>query len=173
MPTVPALLADPMTRWMGRPATVTEVVRLSSGLVRVRFSGDALRGRGWRPGCEIEFRVGERDLRHYTPSAFDGREGWIEVLFQLHGGGPGSLWASRLAVGDDVLVLGPGSRAWLRAGPSHLFAGDGTAVGLFAVLIAALGADAAVTGAVEVPERDVDAARELLPRLEVVRAADR
>ncbi|MEV8635731.1 siderophore-interacting protein [Streptosporangium sp. NPDC051023] len=170
---MPALLADPMTRWMGRPTTVTKVVRLSPGLLKVGFSGDALRGRAWRPGCEIEFRVGERELRHYTPSAFDEHEGWIEVLFQLHGEGPGSLWASRLAVGDDVLVLGPGSRAWLREGSSHLFAGDGTTVGLFDVLIAALGADAEVAGAVEVPERDMDAAGELLPRIEVVRATER
>lgn len=173
MPTMPALLADPMTRWMGRPATVTEAVRLSPGLARVRFSGQALRDRAWRPGCEIEFRVTERDFRHYTPSAFDAEEGWVEVLFQLHDLGPGGLWADRLAVGDEVLVLGPAARTWLRPGTSHLFAGDATTLGLFEALDTALGQDAEVTGAVEVPEPDVAAARELLPRLDVLQAEER
>ncbi|MEV5413022.1 siderophore-interacting protein [Thermopolyspora sp. NPDC052614] len=172
MPRLPAVLADSMTRWMGHPATVTGVTELSPGLLRVGFEGEALRGRPWKPGCEIEFRVSERELRHYTPAAYDDEKGRVEVVFQLHGNGPGAAWARRLSEGDRVSVLGPGGRSWLRPGPSHLFAGDATAVGLFEVLISALDAGAQVTGAVEAPPADVDAIRELLPRLTVLPAAD-
>lgn len=174
MPRMPAVLADSMTRWMGRPATVTDVTQLSPGLLRVTFEGEALRGRPWVPGCEVEFRVSERELRHYTPAAYDAEKGSMDVVFQLHGEGPGVAWARGLGVGDQVLVLGPGGRPWLRPGTrpgsSHLFAGDATAVGLFSVLIAALGPAATVTGAVEAPTADVGAVKAMLPRLTVLPA---
>ncbi|GIH23374.1 hypothetical protein Aph01nite_16840 [Acrocarpospora phusangensis] len=173
MPTVPALIADPMTRWMGRRAVAATVAAISPGLVRVRFEGEDLKGRNWLPGCEIEFRVGRRDLRHYTTAAFDDDAGWIEVLFQLHGGGPGSTWARGLTPGDEVLVLGPGTKPWLRKGTSHFMAGDASALGLFEALTAGLGTGARAVGAVEVPPADVAAARELVPRLHVVAARDR
>ncbi|GAA0992944.1 hypothetical protein GCM10009555_082800 [Acrocarpospora macrocephala] len=173
MPTVPALIADPMTRWMGRRAVVVGVEVLSAGLVRVRFAGEALRGRAWQPGCEIEFRVGERELRHYTPAAFDGVAGWIDVVFQLYGAGPGSHWARGLTVGDETLVLGPGGKSWVRDGATHFMAGDASALGLFEALTVGLGPDAKVSGVVEVSPEDAEAARALLPRLEVVAEGER
>lgn len=168
MPTLPGILADPMTRWMGRAAAVTEIDQLSPGLTRVTFTGDALRNRQWVPGGEIEFRVSTRDFRHYTPAAFDDDAGRIEVVFQIHGDGPGVGWVRSLAVGDDVLVLGPGGHAWLRTGERHLMAGDASAVGHFEALLAALPATATAFGVVEVPAVDVAAAAALLPALTVV-----
>ncbi|WP_433046741.1 siderophore-interacting protein [Dactylosporangium sp. CS-033363] len=168
MPSLPGVLADPMTRWMGRPATVEAVDRLSPGLVRMAFKGDALRGRKWGPGSEIEFRVSTRDFRHYTASAFDDEAGRIEVVFQLHGHGPGDTWVRAVTAGDEVLVLGPGNRSWLRPGTRHLFAGDASALGHFSGLIAGLPAGSEVLGAVEVPEADLAAAAALVPGVTVL-----
>lgn len=175
MPKVPALLANSMSRLMGRPATVIDVTRLSPGMLRVTFEGEALRGRSFVPGSEIEFRVSEREIRHYTPAGYDKEKGRMEVVFQLHGEAPGTAWARRLSVGDEVPVIGPGGRPWLRSGArpgsTHLFAGDASAAGLFYVLTSHLEPTAAVTGAVEAPSADVDAIKELLPRLTVLPSA--
>jgi NADPH-dependent ferric siderophore reductase len=168
MPTVPVVIADPMTRWLGRPSTATKVDVLSPGLTRITFEGDALRNRKWQPGSEIEFRVSTKDFRHYTPAAFDAEQGWIEVVFQRHGTGPGESFVERIQVGDDVLVLGPGGHAWLREGQHHAFAGDASAIGLFQSLLEGLPATAKTFGVVEVPAVDVEAAAALLPGLTVV-----
>lgn len=172
MPTLPGVLADRMDRWMGRPSRTTSVEQLSPGLIRVRFEGEALRGRRWVPGSEIEFRVSTRDFRHYTPTAFDDEAGAIDVVFQLHGSGPGVDWVRGVAVGDDVMVLGPGGRPWLREGRRHAFVGDASALGLFASLLAALPSEATAYGVVEVPAADVGAAAALVPGLTVVAATD-
>jgi hypothetical protein len=56
----------------------------------VRFQGEGLLGIRFTPGQEVEFRVDQRCFRHYTAAAFDSLLGEVDVVFYLHGDGPGA-----------------------------------------------------------------------------------
>jgi NADPH-dependent ferric siderophore reductase len=170
MPTVPSALASGMDRLLGRDAVVTAVTRLSVGLIEARFAVRDLVGRVVGAGQEIEVRVGARELRHYTPTAFDSGTGEFSVIFARSADGPGTAWAESLRDGQRVRMFGPAGhgRYAVVPGGTHLFLGDATALGLFDSLVSALPEDGGVLGAVEVPEVDVDAAAKLAPALEVL-----
>lgn len=165
MPSLPAPLAARAERWFGRPATVVEVVDLSPGLVRVGFVGPHWRGRPWVRGQEVEFRVGDREFRHYTPADVDPGRGRFDVVFVRHGDAPGTAWLTGLALGAEVGVMGPGGGVRREPDRRELFLGDATALGLFAAIVPTSG-DA--RGAVEVPAADLGAAAALVPALDVV-----
>ncbi|EYF02938.1 siderophore-interacting protein [Chondromyces apiculatus] len=151
MPEVPAVLANVMEPWFARSANVTAVEDLAPRLKRVRFEGSALRGVRFHAGQEVEFRVSETAFRHYTPSAFDGTQGALEVLFFLHGHGPGSTWASGLREGTRANVLGPGGRFTLDPfAATHVLLGDETSLGLFSAMGRSLPPGSRAVGAVEV-----------------------
>lgn len=151
MPEIPALLANTLVPLFARPTRAVAIEELSPRLKRVRFEGAALRGVRWRPGQEVEFRVSGTAFRHYTPSHFDGASGALEVVFFLHGGGPGSAWASELKAGAHVDVLGPGGGFGLDASATtHVFLGDETSLGVFYAMMRALPPGTRVAGAVEV-----------------------
>jgi NADPH-dependent ferric siderophore reductase len=165
MPSLPAPLAARAERWFGRPATVVEITELSPGLVRVGFAGPHWPGRSWVRGQEVEFRVGDREFRHYTPADVDPGSGRFDVVFVRHGDAPGTAWLAGLRVGSEVGVMGPGGGLRREPDRRELFLGDATTLGLFAALIPTSG-DA--SGAVEVPAEDVAAAAALVPDLAVV-----
>jgi NADPH-dependent ferric siderophore reductase len=157
MPELPSPVAARAERWFGTPCSVVEVAALSRQVRRIRFGGPSLRGKRWRPGQEIEFRVSPRCFRHYTPSRFDGRAGWFEVVFHVHGRGPGSDWALGLQPGVDTRVMGPGGGLSLDDSADwHLLLGDETALGAFVALGAQAGAGR-VRGAVELAGDDTGA----------------
>lgn len=169
MPELPTFLASRAERWFGLPSTVATVESLSDCFRRVRFAGEALKGRRWEPGHEVEFRVDERALRHYTPACYDSAAGVIEVIFYLHGKGPGSAWASGLRVGQSALVMGPGNGGMsLLSGDWHLFLGDETTVGALHAMTTALAATVPVLGAVEVTGGEEHTVTPLVPRLRVL-----
>lgn len=165
MPSLPAPLAARAERWFGRPATVVEVVDLSPGLVRVGFVGPHWRERPWVRGQEVEFRVGDREFRHYTPCEVDPARGRFDVVFVRHGDGPGTRWLAGLELGTEVGVMGPGGGVRREPDRRELFLGDASALGLFAALVPTSG-DA--RGAVEVAAADLGAAAALVPALDVV-----
>jgi NADPH-dependent ferric siderophore reductase len=137
MPTAPKWLGDTMELVLSRqmhPVVVSAVNYLDSIFKRVRFEGD-LRGSGFAPGQVVQLRVSDTDYRHYTPSFFDEKNGVCDILFYLHGQGPGSDWARQLAVGQTIRLRGPGGRLrYDAAAKHHFFFGDETAIGLFRCL---------------------------------------
>ncbi|WP_226994143.1 siderophore-interacting protein [Myxococcus hansupus] len=148
---MPALLANTLVPWFAKPTRVTTIESLAPRLRRVRFVGDALKGAHFEPGHEVEFRVGPTAFRHYTPTHVDVATGALEVVFFLHGQGPGSAWAEALQPGALVDILGPGGRFVLnREAQHHVLLGDETCLGLFVALLRALPPSANVSGAVEV-----------------------
>ncbi|AKT36728.1 siderophore-interacting protein [Chondromyces crocatus] len=150
MPEVPAMLANVMEPWFARATRVTGVEDLAPRLKRVRFEGGSLRGLRFRAGQEVEFRVSETAFRHYTPSFFDGVAGALEVVFFLHGHGPGSHWASGLREGSTANVLGPGGKLGLDPfAATHVLLGDETSIGLFAAMGRSLPPGSRAVGAVE------------------------
>ncbi|MBL9105276.1 MAG: siderophore-interacting protein [Myxococcales bacterium] len=167
MPQLPGFLT-PLTRIFGAPAQVVTIEELGPWLRRAHFAGEALRGKGWRPGQEVEFHVGDGAMRHYTPADWDAARGRFSVVFHLHGHGPGSRWAAGLGVGDAVRVMGPGGRFGMVAARRHLVVGDETALGFGLALRAA---QPAASHCVFEVDEDAGAARRLLPGADVVRRA--
>jgi len=77
--------------------------------------------------------------RDYTPLRFDPKRQELDIDFFLHGGGLGSAWANRAAVGDVVGVAGPrASQVLKREFTWQLFVGDETALPEMALRIARL-----------------------------------
>lgn len=167
MPTLPAPLASRAERWFGHPVTVTAAESLSPNLRRITFSGEAMRDRSWRPGDEVQFRVADRHLRHYTPTRFDAQNGVFEMIIFIRPGGPGSTWAAGLRPGDRVSVIGPNSGLRYRADHQPLLVGDATTIGLFHALTQA-SAGQPTAGAIEVPEADRAATTEIAPHLTIL-----
>lgn len=137
MPKIPKWLGDTMEvvfRKMVHPATVAAVEYIPPRLKRVVLQGD-LGQLKFVPGNVVEFRVSDREFRHYTLSAFDPGRGQCEVLFYLHDRGLGSKWAAQLQVGDTVKMMGPGGRIrYNRELQHHFFFGDETSLGLIQCL---------------------------------------
>ncbi|MEM7017368.1 MAG: siderophore-interacting protein [Pseudomonadota bacterium] len=133
MPTVNKWMADAMEKLFSNqfhPVRVTHTEMLDSQLKCVRFQGD-LSGTNYAVGHVIEFRVGDRDFRHYTPALYDEEQGICEVLFYLHGLGPGSDWVEQLKVGTTTNLMGPGGKMVLVAEQTqHVLFGDESSLGL-------------------------------------------
>ena len=77
-------------------ATVSAVHDLSPRVRCIRFDAEALRGSDWVPGQKVKIK-GADWLRSYTPSRVDSAEGWMDVIFFLHGNGRASDWASSVS----------------------------------------------------------------------------
>lgn len=133
MPTLPKWLANSIERVFDRlmhPVQVQQIQQLAPQLKRVRFVGDfsAIR---YQPGQVIEFRVDDTSFRHYTPASLHNKEGWCDVLFYLHGKGPGSHWADQLVPGASTKLMGPGGNMrFQQATKYHFVFGDASALGL-------------------------------------------
>jgi NADPH-dependent ferric siderophore reductase len=168
MPTLPTGLAARAERWFARPVTVTAADRPSSTLHRVVFSGQSLLDRSWYPGAEVEFRVTDRDLRHYTPADFDPAAGTLEIVFHTAAGGPGSVWAAGLRPGRATALFGPHGGARWRLDRPALVLGDASTLGLLSGLLRA--GTVPPRGAVEVPAGDEAAAAHLVVGLDVLTA---
>ncbi len=113
MPKMPKWLGDFSEKFFKssyHPTVVSEIEYYHKRFKRVRYQGEALKSIEWIPAQEVEFRVTDTEYRHYTPSVWNNTEGYVDVLFYLHGKGPGSLWADKLKVGDEVLLIGPGGK---------------------------------------------------------------
>ncbi len=133
MPTLPKWLANGLEKTfasMMHPVSVEAIEDIDQNLRRVVFSGDLSNCR-YTPGNVIEFRVSERDFRHYTPSVFDPSAGLCEVIFYLHGSAPGTQWLKSLREGQTFKLMGPGGHLAYRPDfQHHLIFGDESALGL-------------------------------------------
>lgn len=142
--TAPAVFETVPLEAQLRPAELVSREWLTSGYVRLRLAGDALRG-FTAPGADDHVRIffaGEgapvpataeewRELpsREYTPLNADPEAGWVEFDFVIHGDGPGSAWAAGAPLGTKVAVAGPRrSNAVTREPDAWFLAGDETAV---------------------------------------------
>lgn len=133
MPKIPKWLGDTMEAVFSKmvhPATVVAVEYIPPRLKRVVFSGP-LQQLKFVPGNVVEFRINDREFRHYTLSGLDRDRGQCEVLFYLHDRGQGSRWAAQLQPGDPVKIIGPGGRIkYKQEQQYHFFFGDESSAGL-------------------------------------------
>lgn len=109
---------------------VRDTAELSPYVKKVSFTGD-LREISCQAGYAIAFRVSATEYRNYTPSWFSSAENECEIIFHLHGNGPGSDYAAGLSPGDIVKMVPPRGRTFYRDHPYHFFFGDETTLGLY------------------------------------------
>ncbi|MBO9659380.1 MAG: SIP domain-containing protein [Chitinophagaceae bacterium] len=133
MPTLPKWMNDAMEgilKSQFRSVAATNITDYSSSLRRIRLLGD-FKGLASEPGYAVAFRVNERSYRNYTPFVFDQEQGICEILFHLHGDGPGSDFFSKIKEGEELRMLAPRGRTVYRKHLSHhVVIGDETALGL-------------------------------------------
>ncbi|MCG2614124.1 siderophore-interacting protein [Terrimonas sp. NA20] len=133
MPTLPKWMNDAvegLLKSQFRQVVATQIEDFSSSVRKVRLLGD-FRGVISEPGYAVGFRVNERAFRNYTPFLFDAEQGVCDILFHLHGNGPGSEFAGQLKEGDELRIIIPRGRTVYRKHLSHhVMIGDETALGL-------------------------------------------
>jgi len=94
-------------------------------------------------------------IRTYTPRRYDPAASTLEIQLVLHGEGPASEWAERVAVGDQAAVGGPGGRFVLDEAAAHWWlAADESALPALGTLLEAL--PETVTAEVHIEVEDAD-----------------
>lgn len=141
-----------------RSATVLGITDASPRVRCIRIGGPDLIGIDWVAGEKIKIKVADW-MRSYTPSDVNSEEGWMDVVFFLHGNGSASQWAAGAAVGEALQFVGPSKSI---PGPEGvpdwaLFLGDETTIGLAAALLGALPETVEAIGAIEVDDVDLGA----------------
>ncbi|MRG48014.1 hypothetical protein GFS24_23035 [Chitinophaga sp. SYP-B3965] len=129
MPRMPKWMGDAVENLMASKfltVTVTHVEYLSREVKRVCFAGDLSRADCF-PGYAVSFRVSALDHKDYTPVVFT--KDTCEIIFHIHGNGPGSAFADNLQVGDSTKMLIPRGRKLYREGGDHFFFGDESSIG--------------------------------------------
>jgi NADPH-dependent ferric siderophore reductase len=134
MPRVPKWVADAMESVFSgqvRKVTVSEITYLNPYLTKVTFKGSFTSVK-FMLGQAIAIRVNETNFRNYTPSYWNSEEGIFQVIFHLHGKGPGSNYISNLQLDDILTIALPrGFDVYREEHKYHFFFGDETTIGLF------------------------------------------
>lgn len=113
-----------------RSVVVTYTEDHSSSVRKARLQGD-FDALSFEPGYAVAFRVSETGYRNYTPYEFDPQKGICEIIFHIHGNGPGSDWAKGLREGSALRMVVPRGRTVFRSRMSHhVVIGDETTLGL-------------------------------------------
>ena len=154
-------MAGPLRKSSSRTACVvqvTEVELLSPRIRRIRLAGPDIQGMQWSPGDKIKIQAGTK-LKSYTPARVHPEEGWMDIVFFLHGNGGASEWAKNVTVGLHTEIVGPAkSMPGAEGEPDWaLFLGDETTIGLATALLESLPASVPVDGVIELDETDARA----------------
>jgi len=174
--------SGPRRRKPPRRAIVTSVSKISPRLVSVVVTGDELDGfADAAPTSHLKLflppagadrlllpeqgpdgsQVWNHDeslrpvIRTYTPRRYDPSAKALEIQVVLHGAGPASEWAERVAAGDEVAVGGPGGRFVLDGEASSWWiAGDESALPAIGTFLDALPGTAEAEVHIEVEDED-------------------
>lgn len=134
MPTVPKWVADAMESVFSgksRKAVVSDIVYLNPFIKKITFKGDITNTR-FKVGWAVFIRVDDTNYRNYTPSYWNSETGVFEIIFHLHGKGPGSHYIDGLKLNDTVSIgLPRGFDFYKKDHKYHFFFGDETTIGFF------------------------------------------
>ena len=134
MARVPKWVADAMESVFSgqvRKVIVSDIIYLNPYIKKITFEGTFPNVK-FRFGQAIVIRVDERNFRNYTPSYWNSKDGVFQVIFHLHGNGPGSNYISGLQLNDMVTICLPrGLGLYKEEHKYHFFFGDETSIGLF------------------------------------------
>jgi ferric-chelate reductase (NADPH) len=125
---------------MGSVAHVAAVTPISRCFRFIELESKVFRETVWSPGEKIGIIAGGK--RVYTPISIDPSTRQLRLLVFLHGGGPGSDWASSVEVSDECHFMGPRSSLPLSSitEPTVLF-GDETSFAVASTLQTHLGTE--------------------------------
>lgn len=169
-PVDPTPVAPAKARRPRYPATVKRVQTITPRMVRVTFTSPELANFGWNgPAAHIKVifvdpaTVASTSaaspaaaeprpmMRTYTPRRFDRDTRELDVDFVLHGEGPASTWAAQAAIGQSLMIGGPGrnyvvdpSAEWF------VLVGDDSAIPAMATILENLPPTVRATAFVEV-----------------------
>lgn len=155
-----------------RTARLTGRQWITPAFVRVRLEGDELRGFD-SPGSDDHIRIFFPDAppasieelraapsREYTPLAWDGEQGWLELEFAIHSAhasdpGVAAPWAAGAEIGTVVGIGGPRGSLLIEGRPdAWLLAGDESAVPAMRRFAHLMDQEATGRILVEVPDAD-------------------
>jgi NADPH-dependent ferric siderophore reductase len=138
MPHLPKWMADGLEHLLSSKyfdAEVTATTFINPEILQITFRADLL-NMEFYPGWALMLRAGANDLRHYTMSSFNRESGLFEILFHIHGGGPGSDLAAGLKVGEKLKMALPSGPKMLVSGRDHhFFFGDETSLSFVLILV--------------------------------------
>ncbi|WIX98236.1 siderophore-interacting protein [Amycolatopsis mongoliensis] len=114
-------------------AEVRHIEEVGARFRLVSLTAEGFRNASWTPGDIVQIIVsgvallGTWEIRSYTPLAFDPGTGTADILWYVHGNGPGSGWGDSAEVGTPCRLLGPRRALSLRKPQRPLvFFGDET-----------------------------------------------
>lgn len=133
MPKIPKLIGTIVkTAWsrMFITVTVIEKEQLTNELLRIRFSGD-LSNSKYEVGQAILMQISDTEYRNYTPSIFNTKEGYFDVVFHQKSKGPATLFFKEIEVGKQLTTSLPrGLNIYDENVYYHFFYGDDTCIGV-------------------------------------------
>ena len=130
MPRLPRILGNLM-EFMFTKVNVDSTEMTGPNLKTVRFKGTFPNVK-FKTGQAIIIRVDDTNYRNYTPSAWDSDSGTFDVIFHIHGNGPGSHFIENLKSGDQVSIgLPRGFNIYRQAEKYHFFFGDESCISVF------------------------------------------
>lgn len=116
-------------------AEVKSAVYINPEILQVTFSAD-LNKIDFHIGYAVMLRTGPKDLRHYTISSFNKQLGHFDILFHIHGNGPGSDLAVRLKIGEKLKMAVPGGKKmFVSESNYHFLFGDETSLSFIQIFI--------------------------------------
>ncbi|CAN7357614.1 MULTISPECIES: siderophore-interacting protein [Ensifer] len=116
-----------------RTLTVTDVERITPGMLRITLSGDDLAdfvslGADDHVKILVPSAEGTEERRDYTPRRYDAAARTLVLDFALHEAGPITEWAMNARPGDGLSVGGPRGSAVISNVERWLLIGDETAL---------------------------------------------
>lgn len=138
MPHLPKWIVDSMENLMSSKffdAHIVSIFYLNPEIVKITFKADLI-NMDFFPGWPFMSRVGSKDLRHYTASSFNKETGLFDIIYHLHGEGPGSDLAANIHTGDVIRMGVPaGKKMYVPESKHHFFFGDETSISFMTILI--------------------------------------
>jgi NADPH-dependent ferric siderophore reductase len=101
------LLLGALGGWVLRKAEVTSVVDVGAHFRRVSLAGKDLVGQRAQLGDKLQMLLPSRDVRTYTPIAWDQTAGTTSLLVFHHTDSPAGAWVRSLAAGAWCSFVGP------------------------------------------------------------------
>lgn len=132
MPKIPKLIGTIVkTAWsrMFITVTVTQKEQISDDLLRIRFDAN-LTGSKYEIGQAILMQISDTEYRNYTPSYFNAKEGYFEVLYHQKAKGPGTAFFKEITIGTQLTSSLPrGQNMFDTNVHYHFFYGDDSCIG--------------------------------------------
>lgn len=127
---MPKWVGDLFSSALSPNMKILSVECLSPHIKRIRFQGDIYK-MNFEIGYASVIRVTETAYRNYTVAYYNKQQGIFDIVFHIHGNGPGSGYANNLQAGDEIFISGPrGKKFYDAKAGKHFIFGDETTLGL-------------------------------------------